>query len=142
MNTFILLPHVAQTLGLLSSFQFAENIWKQHQAYVINHVTEATIKLRGINYYLPQVSIEEAQQIVHHLEEIIPTIDKVFILIENIQEHKLSIFKQRAIEFIELIRIVYQNLIDISDQHICYKISTPVFAQDWDSEEDQRWDNC
>ena len=132
---------VFESLGMLSGFNAAKAVWDQYEQFAVSKVEESTMKLRGAMYYLKNMSTKEAEQELHMLSLLLPALEKMRNEIEPVTDKRFRRFRSAALEFIATTEQLADGLQDITDIHGAYKASIPVLAGDWDSPEDDHWDN-
>jgi len=132
--------NILDTLGVLSSFSYAETIWTEYENYAIPKIEDATLKLRGSLFYVKDLTSKQAQKELKSLDQIIPILCKFRSLLEPVGDKKFEHFKNTAIEFFGTVDQLYDNLQDFAQIHNSYEMSIPVLAGDWDSKEDDHWD--
>lgn len=132
---------IFDTLGVLSSVNFAGKIWEQYEKYAISKIKDSTFILRGYLYYLKDFSPTQANKELYSIRSIIPVLLDLRRVIENIEDREYRNYKVAAIEFLDTVDFLYSNLQDIADVNSSYKLSQSVLALDWDKEEDEHWNN-
>lgn len=132
---------IFESLGVLSSFNIAETIWEKYEKFAIPRIKDSTFKLRGSLYYLKDLSPNEASKELNSISPIIPVLSKLRTVIEPIDGREFHDFRIAALDFFETVDFLYFNLQDIADVHSSYELSKPVLATDWDSNEDEHWNN-
>jgi hypothetical protein len=132
---------IFESLGVLTSFNIAETIWEKYEKFAIPKIKDSTIKLRGSLYYLKDLSPNEASKELNSISPLIPVLSKVRTVIEPIDDREFHDFRTAALDFFDTVDYLYFNLQDIADVHSSYELSKPVLANDWDSNEDEHWDN-
>jgi hypothetical protein len=133
--------NILESLGVLSSFNIAESIWKKYEQFAVSKIIDSTIRLRGSLFYLKDVTPSQADKELTAISPLMPVLTKLRTAIEPIDEHEYRDFKHAAINFFDTVDLLYANLQEIADVHYSYKLSKPVLARDWDSKEDEHWDN-
>ena len=132
---------IFESLGVLSSFSISETIWEKYEKFAIPKVKESTIKLRGSLYYLKELTPSEASKELNSISPLIPVLSKLKTVIEPIDDREFHEFRTVALDFFDTVDSLYSNLQDIADVHSAYELSKPVLATDWDSNEDEHWNN-
>ncbi|MBU3659380.1 MAG: hypothetical protein FGM14_05905 [Flavobacteriales bacterium] len=132
---------ILESLGVLSSFNFAESIWEKYEKFAIPKIKESTIKLRGSIFYLKDLTPIKASKEANSIGSLIPVLAKLRTVIEPINDKEFKEFKIAALDFFETVDFLYANLQEIADIHTTYELSKPVLAADWDAVEDEHWDN-
>ncbi len=132
---------IFESLGVLSSFNIAETIWEKYEKFAIPKIKDSTFKLRGSLYYLKDLSPNEASKELNSISPIIPVLSKLRTVIEPIDNREFHDFRTAALDFFETVDFLYFNLQDIADVDSPYELSKPVLATDWDSNEDEHWNN-
>lgn len=132
---------ILESLGVLSSFSISETIWEKYVEFAIPKIKETTLKLRGSLYYLKDLTPSQAAKEADSISSLIPILVKLQTLIAPIDEIKFREFKIAALDFFETVDFLYANLQDLADVHSSYELSKPVLATDWDSKEDEHWNN-
>lgn len=132
---------ILESLGVLSSFNFAESIWEKYEKFAIPKIKESTIKLRGSIFYLKDLTPTKASKEANSIGSLIPVLAKLRTVIEPINDKEFKEFKIAALDFFETVDFLYANLQEIADIHTTYELSKPVLAADWDAVEDEHWDN-
>jgi len=133
--------NIFESLSVLSSFNLAETIWEKYEKFAVPKIEESTLKLRGTLYYLKDISPKEANKELKMLNPIIPILCKLRSMIEPIDDREFHNFKITAMEFFDTVDFFQDNLQDIVSVHSSYEISLPALSEDWNSKEDQHWDN-
>jgi hypothetical protein len=132
---------ILESLGVLSSFNFAESIWEKYEQFAIPKIKESTVKLRGSIYYLKDLTPTKASKEANSVGTLIPVLGKLRTVIEPINDKEFKEFKIAALDFFDTVDFLYANLQDIAEIHSAYELSKPVLATDWDAIEDEHWDN-
>ena len=132
---------IFESLGVLSSFSISETIWEKYEKFAIPKIKESTIKFRGSLYYLKDLTPNEASKELSSISPLIPVLSKLRTAIEMIDESAFHEFRTVAMDFFDTVDFLYFNLQDIADVHSSYELSMPVLATDWDSNEDEHWNN-
>ena len=132
---------IFESLGVLSGFNFTETIWDKYELFAISKIKDSTIKLRGSLYYLKDLTPKEANKELIALSPLIPILSELRRAVEQEINPDFTNFKITAIDFFETVDFLYFNLQDIADVHRSYELSKPVLAADWDSNEDEHWNN-
>jgi hypothetical protein len=132
---------IFESLGVLSSFNISETIWEKYEKFAISKLKESTIKLRGSLYYLKDLTPNDASKELNSFSPLIPVLSKLRAVIEPIDDRKFREFRIAALDFFDTVDFLYFNLQDIADIHSSYELSKPVLATDWDSNEDEHWNN-
>lgn len=132
--------NILDTIGVLSSFSFAEPIWTKYEKYAIPKIEDATLKIRGSMFYIKDLTPKQAEKELKSLDQIIPIFCKLKSMLESIDDREIKHFKDTAIEFFDTVDLLHDNLQDVAQIHHSYKMSMPVLAGDWDSKEDDHWD--
>lgn len=133
--------NILDTFSVLSSFNLAESIWDKYEKYAIPKIEDATIKLRGSLFYIKDLTPKQAEKELKTLNQIIPVLYTSKEMLSSIEEKEFQNFKNTAIEFFDTVDLLHDNLQDIAKIHSFYEISMSVLSEDWDSTEDQHWDN-
>ncbi|PIQ14837.1 MAG: hypothetical protein COW67_11600 [Flavobacteriales bacterium CG18_big_fil_WC_8_21_14_2_50_32_9] len=133
--------NILDTFSVLSSFNFAESIWDKYEKYAIPKIQDATIKLRGSLFYIKDLTPKQAEKELKSLNQIIPVLYKSKEMLSSIKDKEFQDFKSAAIEFFDTIDLLHDNLQDIAKIHSFYEMSMSVLSEDWNSKEDQHWDN-
>ncbi|MFN3589927.1 MAG: hypothetical protein ACK4UP_11145 [Spirosomataceae bacterium] len=133
--------NILESLGAISGFNFAETIWEKYEKYAIHKIKESTVNLRGALYYLKDLTPSQAAKEVNSISAFIPVLAKLKTVIEPIDRREFKEFKSTALDFFDTVDFLYISLQDIADIHSSYELSTPVLATDWDSVEDEHWNN-
>jgi hypothetical protein len=92
-------------------------------------------------YYLKDLSPKQASKELNSISPLIPVLSKVRTVIEPIDDREFHDFRTAALDFFDTVDFLYSNLQDIADVHCSYELSKPVLAMDWDSNEDEHWNN-
>ena len=132
---------IFESLGVLSSFSISETIWEKYEKCAITKIKESTIKIRGSFYYLKELTPNEASKELKSIGTLIPVLSKVRKAIEPIDDREFHEFRTVALDFFETVDFLYFNLQDIADVNSSYNLTKPVLATDWDSKEDEHWNN-
>lgn len=132
---------IFESLGVLSSFSITETIWEKYEKFAIPKIKDSTIKLRGSLYYLKDLKPYEASKELNAISPLIPILLKLRTIIEPIDDREFYEFRTAALDFFDTVDFLYFNLQDIADVHSSYELSKPVLATDWDSNEDDHWNN-
>lgn len=132
---------IFESLGVLSSFNFAEAIWESYEKFAVSKIKDSTMKLRGAIFYLKDYAPKDAAREYNSIAALMPVLTELRNLIESLDELKFRNFKMTAIEFLDVMDLLFFNLRDIAEVHSSYKLSHPVLAKDWNSPEDAHWDN-
>jgi hypothetical protein len=133
--------NILESLGVLSSFNIAETIWEKYELFAISKIKESTVNLRGSLYYLKDLTPEKAAKEAESISPLMPVLAKLRASIEPIADKEFKDFKMAAIDFFDTVDFFYTNLQDIADIHSAFEISKPVLASDWDSSQDEHWNN-
>jgi len=133
--------YILESLGVLSSFNIAETIWEKYEKFAIQKIKESTVKLRGSLYYLKDLTPGQAAEEAKSISSFIPVLAKLRTVIEPIDDRAFKAFKSTALDFFDTVDFLYANLQDVADIHSAYELSKPVLATDWDSSEDEHWNN-
>ena len=140
-NNFTNSTSIFESLGILSSFNIAETIWESYENFAIPKLKESTIKLRGSIFYLKELKPNEALNELNSIKPLIPILAELKKKIEFVDDKNIQEFRNTAKNFFDTVDYLFHNLQDISDVNSSYEFSKPVLAKDWDSNEDQHWDN-
>lgn len=132
---------IFDTFSVLSSFNLAESIWDKYEKYAIPKIEDATIKLRGALFYIKDLTPKQAEKELKTLNQIIPVLYKSKEMLSSIEDKAFQNFKNTTIEFFDTVDLLHNNLQDIAKIHSFYEMSMSVISEDWDSKEDQHWDN-
>lgn len=132
---------ILESLGVLSSFNIAESIWKKYEQFAIPKIKDSTIKLRGSLYYLKDLTPSQADKELTAIRPLMPVLSKLRAIIEPIDDRDHRDFRSTALDFFDTVDLLFANLHDLADVHSSYEMSKPVLATDWDSSEDEHWDN-
>jgi hypothetical protein len=132
---------IFESLGVLSGFNFAETIWEKYEKFAIPKIKDSTMKLRGSLYYLKDLSPKEASKELNSFRSLLPVLSKLKTVIKPIDDKGFHEFRTTAFDFFDTVDFLYSNLQDIADVHSSYELSKPVLAPDWDSDEDEHWNN-
>lgn len=132
--------NIFDTLGVLSSFSLTETIWTKYEKYAIKKLEESTLKLRGVLFSIKELSTEQADKELEILHQLIPIFSKLKDKIEPINDADFRNFKNAAIEFFNIVDLLYDNFHEVAQFHDSYQMSIAVLANDWDSKEDDHWD--
>lgn len=132
---------ILESLGVLSSFNISETIWERYEKFAIAKIKESTIKLRGTQFYLKDLTPVQASKELLTIEPILQVLSKFKTIIEQISIREYREFKLVALEFFNTVDFLVYNIQEIADIHSSYKLSENVLALDWDKEEDNHWDN-
>jgi hypothetical protein len=133
--------NILDTFSVLSSFSLAESIWDKYEKYAIPKIEDATIKLRGSLFYIKDLTQKQAEKELKTLNQIIPVLYTSKEMLSSIEDREFLDFKNTAIEFFDTVDLLHDNLQDIAQIHNFYEMSMSVLSEDWDSKEDQHWDN-
>lgn len=132
---------IFESLGVLSSFNIAETIWEKYEKFAIPKIKDSTLKLRGSIYYLKDLTPNEALKELNSISPLIPVLSKLRTVIEPIDDKKFREFRTVALDFFDTVDFLSFNLQDLADVHASYELSKSVLATDWDSNEDEHWNN-
>lgn len=132
--------NILDTFGVLSSFSFAEAIWGKYEKYAIPKLEDATLKLRGSLFYIKDLTPRQANKELKSLEQLVPIFGKFRSMLEPLDNQEFQHFRNAAIEFLDTVDLLHDNLQDIAQIHSSYEQSLSVLASDWDSKEDSHWD--
>ena len=133
-------PSFFSILGIFASFNLTKSIWNSYEKYAISQIDENIYKIKGLSYFVNELSYEQAESELKNLTNIISILNSFKETIIQIDDEKFLLFKKKSLFLINLINELYLNLNEIEDIHSSYKISAPVLATDWDSEADKHWD--
>lgn len=133
--------NILDTFSVLSSFSLAESIWDRYEKYAIPKIEDATIKLRGSLFYIKDLTPKQAEKELKSLNQIITVLYTLKETLNSIEDKEFKDFKNTAIEFFDTVDLLHDNLQDIAQIHNFYEMSIAVLSEDWDSKEDQHWDN-
>lgn len=133
--------NILDTFSVLSSFNLAESIWDKYEKYAIPKIEDATIKLRGSLFYIKDLTPKQAEKELKTLNQIIPVLYTSKEMLSSVEDKEFQNFKNTAIEFFDTVDLLHDNLQDIAKIHSFYEMSMSVLSEDWDSKEDQHWDN-
>lgn len=133
--------NILDTFSVLSSFNLAESIWDKYEKYAIPKIEDATIKLRGSLFYIKDLTPKQAEKELKTLNQIIPVLYTSKEMLSSIEDKEFQSFKNTAIEFFDTVDLLHDNLQDIAKIHSFYEMSMSVLSEDWESKEDQHWDN-
>lgn len=140
-NSLTYSTSIFESLGVLSSFNIAEAIWEKYEKFAIPKIKDSTMKLRGSLYYLKELTPKDAAKELNSIAPLMPVLSKLRNLIEPIDDKEFLDFKNAGLEFFDTVDFIFFNLQDIADIHNSYELSKPVLVTDWDSNEDDHWDN-
>jgi hypothetical protein len=132
---------ILESFGVISSFNFAETIWETYEKFAIPKIKESTVKLRGSLYYLKELTPIQAAKEVNSIRSLIPVLVQLRTVIEPVETKEFKEFKITALDFLDTVDFLFNNLQDLADIHSSYTISKSVLAADWDSNEDEHWNN-
>lgn len=133
--------NILDTFSVLSSFNLAGSIWDKYEKYAIPKIEDATIKLRGSLFYIKDLTPKQAEKELKTLNQIIPVLYTSKEMLSSIEDKEFQNFKNTAIEFFDTVDLLHDNLQDIAKIHSFYDMSMSVLSEDWNSKEDQHWDN-
>jgi hypothetical protein len=133
--------NILETFTVLTSFNFGKNIWESYEKFALPKLEDATIKLKGILFDINKISPQQAQVELQALDQLIPIVQQIKTIIESIDDKKFYTFKEKSLEYLDTVELLYSNLQEIAHTHFCYQASIPVLSKDWDSVEDEHWDN-
>jgi hypothetical protein len=133
--------NILDIFSVLSSFNMAESIWDKYEKYAIPKIEDATIKLRGSLFYTKDLTPKQAEKELKTLNRIIPVLHTSKEMLSSIEDKEFQNFRKVVDEFFLTVDLLHNNLLDIAKIHSSYEISIPVLSDDWDSKEDQHWDN-
>ncbi|PCJ24518.1 MAG: hypothetical protein COA97_09200 [Flavobacteriales bacterium] len=133
--------NILDTFSVLSSFSLAESIWDRYEKYAIPKIEDATIKLRGSLFYIKDLTPKQAEKELNSLNQIITVLYTFKEMLNSIEDKEFKDFQNTAIEFFDTVDLLHDNLQDIAQIHNFYEMSMSVLSEDWDSKEDQHWDN-
>ncbi|MCA9750333.1 MAG: hypothetical protein KC414_14585 [Romboutsia sp.] len=132
---------ILDTFSILASFSPAGVIWDKYEKYAIPKIEDATLKIRGSLFYLKDLTPKQAEKELKSLDKIILVLNKYKDMLYSIDDKEYIHFKNVTIEFFNTIDLLHNNLMDITNVHASYELSINTLSKDWDSEEDQHWDN-
>jgi len=132
---------IFESLGVLSSFNIAETIWDKYEKFAIEKIKETTLKIRGSLYYLKDFTPSEAIKEANAIKHLMPVLNNLKSFIEPINDKAFKDFREAALEFFDNVDFLYFNLEDLANSDSSYELSIPVLATDWDSNEDEHWNN-
>jgi len=132
---------ILESLGVLSSFNISETIWEKYEMFAIAKIKESTIKLRGTQFYLKDLTHTQASKELLTIGPILQVLSKFKTIIEQIENREYKEFKMVALEFFNTVDFLVSNIQEIADIHSSYKLSENVLSIDWDKEEDEHWNN-
>ncbi len=132
---------ILDTFSILASFSPAGVIWDKYEKYAIPKIEDATLKIRGSLFYLKDLTPKQAEKELKSLDKIILVLNKYKDMLYSIDDKEYIHFKNVTIEFFNTIDLLHNNLIDIANVHASYELSMTALSKDWDSQEDQHWDN-
>lgn len=132
---------ILDTFSILASFSPAGVIWDKYEKYAIPKIEDATLKIRGSLFYLKDLTPKQAEKELKSLDKIILVLNKYKDMLYSIDDKEYIHFKNVTIEFFNTIDLLHNNLMDIANVHASYELSINTLSKDWDSEEDQHWDN-
>ncbi|MCA1750989.1 MAG: hypothetical protein ABR572_09030 [Cryomorphaceae bacterium] len=132
---------IFESLGVLSSFGISETIWEKYEKFAVAKIVESTLKLRGTLYYLKDLSPKQASAELGSISLLAPVLSKLRKAIEPIDDTAFHEFKTVALDFFDTVDFLHAGLRDIADVNSAYELSKPVLAADWDSDEDEHWND-
>ncbi|MCG9881730.1 MAG: hypothetical protein MH472_14125 [Bacteroidia bacterium] len=83
----------------------------------------------------------QAAKEVNSIRLFIPVLANFRTVFNSIENKEFKEFKITALDFLDTVDHLFNNLQELADIHSSYKISKPVLATDWDSTEDEHWNN-
>jgi hypothetical protein len=132
---------IFESLGVISGFNVAESIWEKYEKFAICKVKESTIKIRGSLYYVKEFSPARVERELNSIRPILLVLGKLRSKIKNNNDPDLIEFKRAVMDFFETVDVLCQSLEDLATSNSEFELSKPVLAVDWDSKEDDHWDN-
>lgn len=138
---------ILDALGIFSSIKEYPSIWAIYKNYALSKLEDATFKVRGASFYVSNLNPKEAEKELKALQRFIPILNILRNLVNSIQDNEFCEacyardFKDAANEFFDAVNMLYDNLLNVANIHSSYQLSMPVLAVDWDSQEDEHWDN-
>ncbi|OQX21828.1 MAG: hypothetical protein BWK75_02275 [Candidatus Altiarchaeales archaeon A3] len=130
-----------ETISVLNTFSLSKFVWKKYEKFAIPKIEDSTIKIRGTFYYLNNLKPKQAEQELRTLNQFEPLLSQLKQQLELIDDAEFLKFKKTALDFFTALEEITDTLNEITDIHSAYKRSIPVLAKDWDSPEDNHWDN-
>lgn len=127
--------------GALSFLNKSESIWKKLLSMAIDTIKETTEILHKDAYKSIELDCKEAEIELDKLQPFVKTIDDSRILVESLTDNDLAEFKEVTIEFLNAFEMLYDTLQDNAFVHAHYHISTLNNDDDWNSPENDHWDN-
>lgn len=136
-----LIQNIFEPLSTVLSFDPKELIWEKYKEFAIPTIKHGTIKLKGLQDYIPDYTSEMATKELKELEPIIQTIIKLRPKFQEIKDQEFQDFKDACLEFFTTVENIYDMLEDISNVNQHLHTSLSVLKEDWDSEADKVWDS-
>jgi hypothetical protein len=133
--------NILDGLEVFSSFKLPNSIWDVYEKHAMAKIDDAILKLRGTQYYIKELTPDQAKQELKTLNPIVEVLFDLQKRIEEINDEYFQNFKRKAAEFCQVVEEVYEDLQDIAEEHAAYFLSRPVLEKDWDQPEDDHWDN-
>ena len=130
-----------ETFGAIGSFSLSQMIWSKYEKFAVPKIEAGTVSLRGTMSYFNGVSEAEARKIVDILDPLIETLTSMEPLISEIDEEEYMRFKSAALEYFATLKQAQELLFESAYPHYSYQISQKVLAEDWDTSENEIWDN-
>ncbi|KAB1063172.1 hypothetical protein F3059_11045 [Salibacter halophilus] len=132
---------IFETLGIMSSLQYTDSVWNDYEEFAISKIEDANLRIRGAVSQSRNLKNSEAEKELLLLEKMIPVINQFEKSLESSNDEKFRAIKDSFQTFLASVKELHKTLEELADKHHHYKISTPVLSEDWDSEEDDHWDN-
>jgi chemotaxis regulatin CheY-phosphate phosphatase CheZ len=133
--------NILDGLEVFSSFKLPNSIWDVYEKHAMAKIDDAILKLRGTQYYIKELTPDQAKQELNTLNPIVEVLFDLQKRIEEINDEYFQSFKRKAAEFCQVVEDVYEDLQDIAEEHAAYFLSGPVLEKDWNQPEDDHWDN-
>lgn len=130
-----------ETFGAIGSFSLSQMVWSKYEKFAVPKIEAGTVSLRGAMSYFNGLSEAEAHKILDSFGSLIETLASIEPQIREIEDDKFSHFRNAALEYFDTLKQAQELLFETAYPHYSYQMSEKVLAEDWDTPENDIWDN-
>ncbi len=132
---------IFESFGAISGFSYVEGIREKYEAFAVSKIQDATLKLRGAQHFLKEMTPGQARHELTLIEPVAPVLKELKYSVDRIDKREFLLLVKTAYDFFESVDLIINGLQDVAGVHSTYQASMPVLAADWDSKEDEHWNN-
>lgn len=132
---------IFESFGAISGFSFVKGIREKYEAFAVSKIQDASLKLTGAQHFLKEMTPGQARRELDLIEPFTPVLKDLRYSVDNIDRKEFPLLVKAAGDFFEAVDLIIVGLHDVAEIHSSYETSLPVLAHDWDSQEDEHWNN-